>query len=124
MWIDINTKLPNNGESVLLKLQDGQVHEGHFIVNATKYQMNVNRWRIYKPTYKKTIAFEEVIAWQYLPVENKLTLGEWVEEYDETAPLFLRKRWRCTKCNDWQTYGKPKFCPNCGAEMRKENNGK
>ena len=47
--------------------------------------------------------------------------GYWIEEYDETAPMFLKRRWRCSVCGDWQTYGKPKFCPECGAKMENES---
>ena len=46
--------------------------------------------------------------------------GEWIEEYDEEASMFLKRRWRCTACNNWQTYGRPKFCPHCGARMKGE----
>ena len=28
------------------------------------------------------------------------------------------KRFYCSVCGDWQTYGKTKFCMNCGADMR------
>lgn len=32
-------------------------------------------------------------------------------------------RWRyyCPVCGDWQTYGEPKYCPNCGARVGKED---
>ena len=118
MWINVNDKLPNNGESVMLKLTDGEIHEGHFVNSASKYHPNVNRWKVYKPTYKKTVAFEEVIAWK--PILDDLEIAHWVEEYDENASMFLKKRWRCTACNNWQTYGKPKYCPKCGAMMEGE----
>lgn len=66
-WINVHDELPRSGKSVLLKLADGQVHEGHFILNANKYQMNIRRWRIYKPGYKKTVEFDFVQAWRELP---------------------------------------------------------
>lgn len=50
--------------------------------------------------------------------------GEWVEEYDDDAAIFFKRRWVCSACGDYQTYGKPKFCPNCGADMRGDDNGK
>lgn len=62
----------------------------------------------------RVVVYADGCEREYLmPVAN----GKWIEEYDEDAPLFLKRRWRCTACNGWQTYGKPKFCPNCGAKM-------
>ena len=29
----------------------------------------------------------------------------------------FRRRYYCSACNNWQTYGKTDFCLNCGAEM-------
>lgn len=43
--------------------------------------------------------------------------GTWTEEYDPNADLFFRRRWRCSACNGWNTYGTPNYCPDCGAEM-------
>ena len=43
--------------------------------------------------------------------------GHWEERYLEEAPIFLRRRWYCSECGKWQTYGMPRYCPNCGAEM-------
>lgn len=31
---------------------------------------------------------------------------------------WTRERFYCSVCNGWNTYGKSKFCPNCGAEMK------
>lgn len=30
---------------------------------------------------------------------------------------WTRERFYCSVCNGWNTYGKSKFCPNCGAKM-------
>ena len=45
--------------------------------------------------------------------------GEWITKFfpDDESPLF-RKRYYCSVCGEWQTYGKTKFCMNCGADMR------
>ena len=43
--------------------------------------------------------------------------GHWEERHLEEAPMFLRRRWYCSECGEWQTYGRPRYCPNCGAEM-------
>lgn len=44
--------------------------------------------------------------------------GEWTEEFDESANPFFQRRWRCSACNDYNYYGRPDFCPCCGADMR------
>ena len=44
--------------------------------------------------------------------------GKWIEEYDENAEIFFKRRWRCTACNRYNTYGKSAFCPKCGAQMK------
>ena len=51
--------------------------------------------------------------------------GHWeekiVESEDDPCGLF-RRRWYCSSCGDWQTYGTD-YCPMCGAYMRGENDG-
>ena len=29
----------------------------------------------------------------------------------------FRRRWYCSECGEWQTYGKTPYCPYCGAKM-------
>ena len=43
--------------------------------------------------------------------------GRWEDEFKEDAPMFVKHRYVCTACNNWQTYGKTAYCPNCGAKM-------
>ena len=43
--------------------------------------------------------------------------GKWVEDYNEQEPAGFKLRWRCTACDNWQTYGQTFFCPYCGARM-------
>ena len=43
--------------------------------------------------------------------------GTWTEEYDPDADLFFRRRYRCSACNGWNTYGFTTYCPQCGAWM-------
>ena len=50
--------------------------------------------------------------------EQKRPHGKWTEEFDENANPFFQRRWRCSACNDYNYYGKPDFCPCCGADMR------
>ena len=44
--------------------------------------------------------------------------GTWTERYMEDDECrFTRHRWYCSECGKWQTYGKSKYCLNCGAKM-------
>lgn len=51
--------------------------------------------------------------------------GEWeeriVEDIDHDPYGFFKRRWYCSSCGRWQTHGSTKFCPNCGADMRKRD---
>lgn len=38
---------------------------------------------------------------------------KWIERI-----IDKKRRWYCPHCGDWQTYGKPSFCMNCGADLR------
>lgn len=48
--------------------------------------------------------------------------GHWVEKYEEDTendPYGLfRKRWYCSVCGRWQTYGKTIYCPRCASDNR------
>lgn len=46
--------------------------------------------------------------------------GYWIIDIDNTR-IWDRKRYICSECGDWQTYGETKFCMNCGMPMGKEN---
>ena len=48
--------------------------------------------------------------------------GSWSETYDPDDG-FMAKKYYCSACGDWNTYGKSHFCPNCGAKMDGEDNG-
>ena len=49
--------------------------------------------------------------------EEDLKTGEWVEKYLEDEDPLFRRRFYCTACGEWTTYGKTNYCPNCGAAM-------
>lgn len=56
--------------------------------------------------------------------EQKRPRGTWTEEFDESANPFFQRRWRCSACHDYNYYGRPDFCPCCGADMREgDRNG-
>ena len=41
--------------------------------------------------------------------EPERKTGRWIDAVDNG--------WRCTACGMRQTYGKPRYCPACGAKM-------
>ena len=43
--------------------------------------------------------------------------GVWSEEYDPNDDPFFRRKFRCSACNGWNTYGFTRYCPECGAKM-------
>lgn len=46
--------------------------------------------------------------------------GEWEERFVECDNPFFRRRFYCSACGDWNTHGKSRYCPHCGAKMRRE----
>lgn len=62
----MNGKKPISGVAVIIKLKNGEIHEGHYIKNANYKEKNVNRWRLYANNSKgKTVPDEEVEDWMY-----------------------------------------------------------
>ena len=68
----------------------------------------------------------------YLPCDRVLAIADWIEAHRDVAPVrhgrwedefkedaeaFVKHRYVCTVCGNWQTYGKTAYCPNCGAKM-------
>lgn len=51
-------------------------------------------------------------------METKVKEGEWRFEIDDTAWMFFKKRWVCSECGEWQTYGETPYCPYCGTKMK------
>ena len=47
--------------------------------------------------------------------------GEWIEQYDADDDPLFRRKWVCSVCGEWQTYGTTKRCPECGAKMDGKN---
>lgn len=45
--------------------------------------------------------------------------AEWIVDTDDSR-RWDRVRYYCSACNGWNTYGKSKYCPNCGHLMKKE----
>lgn len=55
---------------------------------------------------------------------NEEREGVWEERIVEDDNPWFRHRLYCSVCGDWQTYGKTKYCPNCGAKMKQNEGGK
>lgn len=66
MWHLTKLELPENGRDVLIKLNNGEVHEGRFIKDINKYHMNINRFKIYKTG--KTVHMDDVDMWKDMPI--------------------------------------------------------
>ena len=45
--------------------------------------------------------------------------GKWSSRYDPEDKPFFRKKYYCSCCGEWNTYGMSDYCPNCGAEMER-----
>ena len=45
--------------------------------------------------------------------------AEWIVDIDDSR-RWDRVRFYCSACNGWNTYGKSKYCPNCGRRMQSE----
>lgn len=44
--------------------------------------------------------------------------GEWTEAYDVDEDPHFRRKFYCSLCHKWNTYGRSDYCPNCGANMK------
>ena len=47
-----------------------------------------------------------------------IVYGEWEERVVEGADGWSKRRFFCSACGDWQTYGKTPRCCYCGAHMK------
>jgi len=63
-WHDAKKEKPIQNKEVLLLLQDGNVHSGFWLKNASKYEMNVRRWKVYYGN--RWYDEDEVIGWKLL----------------------------------------------------------
>jgi hypothetical protein len=62
-----------------------------------------------------------IIAKQPIIEAAPIRRGTWSEEYDPNDDLFFRRKFRCSACGGWNTYGFTKYCPECGARMDKDD---
>lgn len=66
-------------------------------------------------------AIQEYIKSGLMELDNLRPKGHWITRHVETAPKFVVERFYCSECGNWQIYGMPHYCPNCGADMRGES---
>ena len=64
---------------------------------------------------------EYAMAIMTSPEIDPVQHGRWVDDYNETEHPLFRKAWKCSVCGFRTSYGKPKFCMNCGAQMDGES---
>lgn len=64
--------------------------------------------------------FENAI--ESAPTVDPVKHGRWIDDYNETEHPLFRKAWKCSACGFRTSYGKPKYCMNCGARMDGESN--
>lgn len=56
-----------------------------------------------------------------LPDVRPVVRGKWIRKfYPEHGDGIVERRFYCSACGRWNTYGRPDFCMNCGADMRFE----
>lgn len=57
-----------------------------------------------------------------IPAEEKI--GHWEERNVEDPKFdpygFFKRRWYCSECGRYQTYGATEYCCHCGAKMMEE----
>ena len=54
--------------------------------------------------------------------EERETPAHWIKKTvndPNDIAGWLRTRYECSACGEWQTYGETKYCPNCGKLMQK-----
>ena len=74
----------------------------------------------------KETAEKNVEKWlNELPtVQPEQRTGKWEKRTVPDSNPFFVTRYYCTACENWNTYGESKFCPNCGAKMAKSKQSK
>lgn len=54
-------------------------------------------------------------------LERYARRGSWeVRPAPEDDRVLGRRRYYCSECGGWNTYGESDFCPRCGADMRRD----
>ncbi|MBO7668974.1 MAG: hypothetical protein J6S60_00155 [Oscillospiraceae bacterium] len=64
----------------------------------------------------------EVIVLQRNAKIKPWVRGTWEEKIVEDSDPMFRRRFYCSACGSWTSYGKTLYCPDCGADMRGDDN--
>lgn len=90
-------------------------------IDAVKKRMHetMDYQDLYLPIHLE-MCMEEALDTEYLPsAQPERKKGKW-RVVSRQADSFTA--YRCSECNEL-VYARTNFCPNCGADMRGENNG-
>ena len=62
------------------------------------------------------VTLADYVKENYVPSRKK---GQWSIDVARNDPdrKWDWRRFYCSVCGGWQTYGQTKYCPKCGAEM-------
>lgn len=94
-------------------LIDRELLKSRMYEEAFEKESDMQRWD--SGCWIRYKLFENVLA--EMPVEEPKT-GKWtVDENRERT--FDYRRFYCSCCGNWTTYGESDYCPNCGAKMTK-----
>lgn len=50
-------------------------------------------------------------------IDTTTGTAKWIVKPDVSEKSHCSERFYCSKCGDWNSYGKANYCPNCGAKM-------
>lgn len=66
--------------------------------------------------------YRRIIGKELPSVALSRTKGHWIIDEDRNDPdrKWDWRRFKCSACGRWQTYGMTSYCPKCGAEMEGE----
>ena len=105
----IEIKMPEENETII------ELPNGH--KTTIKQNMVDLAIEAYNMGYKDGV--EAYKAMMEIEKEEKEEPAEWIVDTDDTR-RWDRVRFYCSSCNSWNTYGKSKYCPNCGRRMQSE----
>lgn len=101
------------------------------MVELHLYDDDKSEWRKWSTVLTERSAFKFDIA--DAPAADVKPVGEWIDMATKLEQQAGRHDYRCSVCkerasnfvggrDEWWDMWAPNFCPNCGADMRKEAN--
>lgn len=106
------------------------------LIDRTKLQLNLNDWAFTEAPELQNNVAKEYTAYDMQRMVYR-TILECMKAVDEQPSAQKKGKWfnhyceedgekdgiECSECHDWWYIGyEPNFCPNCGADMRGEQN--